>query len=83
MSHYDPLSKFLKSSKGGSISLAFAAIDPILGFRLPKSAKEHRPWWGNEFGPTSHSQCRAWLAAGFKVSEVDLVNQTVSFKRMV
>jgi len=83
MSIYDPLSRFLKASKANSISLTLAAIDSLLGFPLPESARTRRSWWGNESRPTSHGQCRAWLGAGFKVSVVDRVNQTVSFERLV
>jgi hypothetical protein len=82
MSRYGPLSELLEGSTATYVSLTFAKIENILGFPLPRSASPYRGWWGNENAAAAHSQCRAWLRAGFRVSTVDLVNLTVSFRRL-
>ena len=47
---------------------------------LPESAFERLQWWEND--PRSPGgQCRAWLAAGWRVVHVDLVSQVVTFSR--
>jgi hypothetical protein len=57
----------------------FAAIEKILGFRLPRSAYEYEAWWSNN--DTGHSHARAWLSAGWRTEDVDLAGRTVTFTR--
>jgi hypothetical protein len=45
-SKYEPLTEYLQHSKNEFETLTYSAIEKILGFRLPYSAYEHRPWWG-------------------------------------
>jgi hypothetical protein len=83
MSKYDPLYKWLRLAKGNKVSVTFQRIEEILGFPLPASAREHRPWWANEANISSkHVHCKAWLDAGFETTNVDLIRGTVDFRKM-
>ena len=67
MSKYDPLREYLGSQKQYEITLGFGEIENILTDVLPPSAAKYAEWWANEVNPkTTHTQCRSWLAAGFK-----------------
>ena len=57
----------------------FAEFESFLKEPLPKSARVHRAWWGNDF--TGHVQASAWLAVGWRVSSVDLGEQKVTLTR--
>lgn len=67
MGKYKPLQDWLKNQPGDQVTLSFDDIEDEdkIGVELPKSAREYRPWWGNESKPGSR-QCRAWLDAGWK-----------------
>jgi hypothetical protein len=80
MSKYDPLRKHLA---GGTLTrwrAAFAEIEAVLGFSLPRSAYTYPAWWSND--ATGHSHSRAWLEAGWKTQDVDLQNQQVTFVKL-
>lgn len=66
MSKYEPLYKYLGSQSLQQFVLTFAEIEDIIGDQLPGSA--NRPqWWENVTDPnTSHVQCKAWRAAGYR-----------------
>jgi hypothetical protein len=67
MAKYDPLCKHLHQQVNGSVILTFCDIESILGDLLPPSAGKYPEWWANETNPhTTHTQCKAWLEAGFK-----------------
>ena len=53
----------------------------MLGFRLPDSARLHRPWWANSAKGNGHSHALAWQAAGWKTERVDLEAETLTFAR--
>ena len=59
----------------------FGEIESILGFRLPDSARLHRPWWSNSKKGSGHSHALAWQAAGWKTREVDLEAEALVFAR--
>ena len=61
-----------------SVRLTFKSIERVMGDSLPKSARNHRQWWENQGNPGSR-QCRAWLAAGWKVESVDFGAEAVTF----
>lgn len=79
MSKYDALGKYLESQPAttSSVTLEFRQIERILGFDLPASAREHRPWWANT---ASHSYT-VWLEAGWETSKVDMASGRVTFVR--
>jgi hypothetical protein len=80
MGKYEPLAHFLESRNEDRWTATFDQIETKLGFRLPRSAHEHRAWWSNQQGP-GHSQKEAWQAAGWKTREVDLRRRVVTFER--
>ena len=45
MAKYDRLTDWLKKP---TLPVTFDEIETIIGERLPASAAQYRPWWGNE-----------------------------------
>lgn len=60
--------------------MPFASIENILGRALPASARRHMAWWAND--STSHTQSKAWLEVGWKVSAARLDEDFVLFERV-
>ena len=59
----------------------FGEVERVLGFRLPDSARLHRPWWANSRKGSGHSHALAWQAAGWRTARVDLEAETLVFER--
>jgi hypothetical protein len=78
---YDPLREVLAVRDEPVVQMRFGQIESILGRSLPASARKFRPWWGNERAGT-HVHAQAWLNAGRKTANVDLVAETVDFVRV-
>jgi hypothetical protein len=76
MSKYDSLARYL-AAQDAKVTLTFDAIERILGFALPRSARPHPAWRSN--GAHSHVQAAAWLNAGFETAEVDIAGEKLSF----
>ena len=57
----------------------FGEVERVLGFRLPDSARLHRPWWANSRKGSGHSHALAWQAAGWRTAQVDLEAETLLF----
>uniref|UniRef100_B0T1Z7 DUF7662 domain-containing protein n=1 Tax=Caulobacter sp. (strain K31) TaxID=366602 RepID=B0T1Z7_CAUSK len=75
---YEPLKRFLEGRFDAiSIGLSFAEIERILGFSLPRSARQHQAWWSNT--RIGHAYAAAWLDAGWKTSKLDLAGQRITF----
>lgn len=79
MSKYEPLKAWLADHDGTTFSMAFVALEAVLGFELPPAALERRQWWSN--GTHGTPQAAAWGDAGWKVVAVDLAAQNVRFER--
>lgn len=77
---YAPLFRHLDKLATSQWSTTFAALERILGFELPKSARLYRPWWAND-SKSGHSQSMAWDVAGWKTANVDLDAETLTFRR--
>ena len=60
---------------------SFREIESIIGFVLPASARRHRPWWANQRKGAGHSHALAWVTAGWETAEVDMVEETLVFRR--
>ena len=61
MSKYDRLGEHLSGlDRGTTHVLSFERIEAILGFRLPRSARDYQAWWANQVG-AGHVQSNAWL----------------------
>ena len=73
--------RFLLQSRDRAWRTTFSEIEQILGFKLPKSARIHRPWWANQAQAGGHSHALAWEMAGWRTAEVDLSNETLVFRR--
>lgn len=79
MSKYQKLSLHLASIEIGEWRASFDDIEEILGFELPPSAYEHPAWWSNQAG--GHAQSSAWQDVGWRTENLDLGNQTVTFRK--
>ena len=62
------------------ITLTFKRIEEILKDRLPPSAHEEGPWWGNQ-KPGMEIETIPWMDAGWMVDIVDLHEEWVRFVR--
>lgn len=80
MAKYQPLTKHLAARGDARIVMSFAEMERLLGFNLPKSAREYRPWWANS--AHGHVQSRAWLDAGYQSEEVDLAAERLVFAKL-
>lgn len=80
MSIYDPLRDRLSSLRVTAVRMRFADIEEIIGRNLPPSARTYPAWWGNnDQGGKRHSA--AWLHAGWRVEDLVLEMEEVSFVR--
>ena len=79
MSKYAPLAKHLRGSSQTTVGMTFDEIECILGTKLPPSAFKHRAWWSNN--PTNSVITNAWLEAGYKTANVDMLDRTLEFRR--
>lgn len=73
---YRALLDYLVAHAGGGLEITLTEIDAIVPGGLPKSAATSPAWWSNS---TPSRQARAWLAAGYRVTDVDLDSRTVRF----
>ncbi len=79
MSKYDPWRDHLTNQRADIVTMSFDELDELA--HLPPSSRTYAEWWSNEdIRTTTHSQCKSWQAAGFK-AEVDLIRETVTFRR--
>jgi hypothetical protein len=80
MSKYDLLRRHLDGSTTERMTMTFAEIENVLGFRLPASARRHQAWWAN--AGESHAHAAAWLDAGWRTSQLELADERVTFQRL-
>ena len=78
---YAPLFRHLAQLPGQEWQATFGQIENVLGFRLPDSARVHRPWWANQGERGGHSHALAWEIAGWKTSQVDMTGEKLVFVR--
>lgn len=82
---YDPLYVHLVRQDAGraACNSLSSKSNIIIGEKLPRSAYDYRTWWSNRWFELDNTpQVRAWREAGWQVLEVNLLRQTVEFKRM-
>ena len=79
-SKYGPLYEFLGSLEGRERGMSFSEVERVLGFGLPRSARDHREWWANDASRSRHSW--AWLEAGWETRDLDIVGELVWFVRV-
>jgi hypothetical protein len=75
---YERLAQWLKKQETKSIRVTFSEIELELKRSLPDSARTQRAWWANTL---THSQATAWMNLGWKVSNVDLEGEILTFER--
>ena len=80
MSKYAPLAEHLRGSSQTTVYMTFGEIERVLGTKLPPSAFKHRAWWSNN--PTNSVITNAWLEAGYKTANVDMLDRTLEFRRL-
>jgi DNA-binding transcriptional regulator YiaG len=78
-SKYQPLLEFLRGSNQSEVILTFAEIEALMNNSLPDSAKIKRAWWSNR--SKGALQASAWMEAGYRVEDVDLDGQRVTFRK--
>lgn len=76
---YAPLRELLASEKGEVVSFTFQQLETRLGAKLPDSARNHRAWWANT---PSNYHAKAWLEPGWRVDDVNLAAERVTFRRL-
>ena len=79
MGKYDRLGEYLSEQSGDACVLRFAKVEEVTGDSLPASAREYRPWWGND---RTHVQACGWMNAGWKVERLELQQERVHFARI-
>ena len=78
MSKYAALRTFLAGKRVESVTMTFAEIEKIVGFKLPHSRK-YPAWWSNN--PTNNVMTSEWLEAGYKTEQVDIAGERLVFRR--
>jgi DNA-binding transcriptional regulator YiaG len=76
---YQPLLEFLRGSQHTEVTLTFAEIEALMNHTLPDSARSKRAWWSNR--SKGALQASAWMEAGYRVENVDLDRQQVTFRK--
>jgi DNA-binding transcriptional regulator YiaG len=77
-SKYQPLLEYLRGSNQREVILTFAEIEALMNNPLPDSAKSKGAWWSNR--SKGALQASAWMDAGYRVEDVDLDEQRVTFR---
>lgn len=78
-SKYQPLLEFLRESNQDEVNLTFAEIEALMNDTLPDSARSKQAWWSNR--SKGALQASAWMEAGYRVEDVDLDGQRVTFRK--
>ena len=81
-SRYAPLALWLQRqpSREEKVTLTFMQIQEILREELPASARQYRSWWAND--SVGHVQSRQWLDVGWRVSNIAMGEERVTFTRI-
>lgn len=75
---YRALTSWLGSQVHDRVDATFAQIEEILGFRLPSSARAHRPYWA---AGQPGGLGRAIADAGWRTRNVNMTAERVTFER--
>ncbi len=76
-SKYHGLYHYLRRQRQEELSLTFADIERLIGSALPPGARLGRAFWSNR--TRGALQAQAWMAAGYRVRQVDLEAGQVIF----
>ncbi|HAX80749.1 MAG TPA: transcriptional regulator [Cyanobacteria bacterium UBA11372] len=81
-SKYQPLLDYLRANSHlDEVTLNFADIEALLNNPLPASAHNQQGWWSNR--KKGALQASAWMEAGYRVENVDLDSQRVTFRKLI
>lgn len=80
MTKYRALGEHLRSLDVDCDTLSLAQIERIIGSPLPKSARVHASWWGND---KTHSHARVWMEAGWRARPSPSRIDPIVFERVV
>jgi hypothetical protein len=80
MSKYEPLNEFLGRLKADYWRPTFLELERILDFKLPSGARKDDAWWTAAPGGR-HAHAKAWAAAGWRVQDVSVDKEKVTFVR--
>jgi hypothetical protein len=72
------LASVLESSGEGEVQMSFDEVSVLVG-DVSKSELRKRSFWSNS---ADKPQARAWLQAGYRVEDVDIEGETVTFRRV-
>lgn len=72
---YQKLTEHLANLNEVRWRATFEEIERVSGIPLPDSARTYQAWWANQM----RSQSLSWQLAGWKVAELDLKNEQVTF----
>ncbi|SFR54259.1 GIY-YIG nuclease family protein [Halogeometricum limi] len=61
------------------VERTFAELEVVVDDALPTQARRWRRWWTND--AATHPHARAWLAAGYEVTDVSLQEGRIAFER--
>jgi len=78
-SKYHPLYAHLREGDEDTLTLTFAQVEALMGVPLPASARARRGWWSNR--AAGSPQSAAWTEAGYRVEDVDLARDRVTFRK--
>jgi hypothetical protein len=76
---YTPLRDYLTSYLASQLTLSLEHIEHILDSKLEAAAYAFKSWWEND---RKNPQAIAWLEAGWEVSDIDLQQKVVVFRRV-
>ena len=80
MSKYKLLESYLVDSNEDILEMSFDKVAEVVGFSLPRSAYSYASWWSNN--PSSSAITSAWLSAGYRSEKVNMLDQTVFFRKI-
>ena len=80
MSKYAALRDHLMALRTNRWDASFQAIEEVLGFSLPASARKHQAWWANQT-TGGRTQCSGWMDAGWQTSNLNLASERITFER--
>ena len=80
LSKYEPLQKHLAGLDSGRWCASLPDIEKVLGFALPRSARQHPAWWSNSGQDGRHAS--SWLHVGWRAEDLDLAGERVAFRRV-
>lgn len=75
---YRYLADYLANCQRDIVDLTFDELEEIIKSKLPESCRKHRAIWANS---NSHSIAVAWIAAGYRTTDVNIKEKKVRFER--